>query len=190
MAKELELPATIFFWVLAIEVSFVPTMKNHHTNGKKSTKPWETSLNKVLVSLLVGGALNFFEKIVIQLIAISFHQRAYEDRIELNKFQIRCLTKMYKYSREKIDMEDSEFEEDQPSGPDTRPSTPMQYVLHRAVYFWTLILTLICSSDILKKARKRSGKPLAKWATLGPRWLQTLLVMKSAIVVHGPKRSS
>ncbi|KAI9702067.1 MAG: hypothetical protein M1836_001411 [Candelina mexicana] len=128
MAKQLELQATIFFWLLAIEVSFLPTMKNHHINGKKLTKPWETSLNKVLVSLLVGGGLNFFEKIVIQLIAISFHQRAYADRIELNKFQIRCLTKMYKYSKDNVDMEDSEFEEDRAAGSGTRPSTPMQYL--------------------------------------------------------------
>ncbi|KAI9722585.1 MAG: hypothetical protein M1812_001516 [Candelaria pacifica] len=128
MAKQLELHATIFFWLLAIEVSFLPTMKNHHTNGKKSTKPWEMSLKKVLVSLLVGGGLNFLEKIVIQLIAISFHQRAYADRIENNKFQIRCLVKMYKFSRENIDMEDSDFEEDQPADLGTRPSTPMQYL--------------------------------------------------------------
>ena len=34
-------------------------------------------------------------------------QRTYADRIELNKFQIGSLTKLYKYSKEKIAMEDS-----------------------------------------------------------------------------------
>jgi small-conductance mechanosensitive channel len=118
MGKQLELPATLFFWWLAIEVSFLPTMKNHHVNGNKDTKDWERTMNKVLVALFVGFVLNFIEKIIIQLIAISFHLRTYQDRIELNKFQIGSLAKLYRFSKEKIAMEDSEFEQNDqaPSG--------------------------------------------------------------------------
>lgn len=117
MGKQLELPATLFFWWLAIEISFLPTMKNHDINGNTATKDWQNTMNKVLVSFLVGFALNFIEKIILQLIAISFHLRTYQDRIELNKFQIGSLAKLYKYSKEKIAMEDSEFEgEKGPSG--------------------------------------------------------------------------
>jgi small-conductance mechanosensitive channel len=117
MGKQLELPATLFFWWLAIEISFLPTMKNHHTNGIPDTKSWERTMNKVLVSFFVGFTLNLVEKIILQLIAISFHLRTYQDRIELNKFQIGSLVKLYKYSKEKIAMEDSEFEgEKGPSG--------------------------------------------------------------------------
>ncbi|USP76947.1 hypothetical protein yc1106_04221 [Curvularia clavata] len=111
MGKQLELPATLFFWWLAIEISFLPTMTNHHLDGNKTVKEWERDMNKVLVSLFVGFVLNFIEKIIIQLIAISFHLRTYQDRIELNKFQIGSLTKLYKFSKEKIAMEDSEFEQ-------------------------------------------------------------------------------
>jgi len=116
MGKQLELPATLFFWWLAIEVSFLPTMKNHHLNGNKETKDWERNMNKVLVALFVGFVLNFIEKIIIQLIAISFHLRTYQDRIELNKFQIGSLGKLYRFSKEKIAMEDSEFEQDNDHG--------------------------------------------------------------------------
>jgi small-conductance mechanosensitive channel len=111
LGKQLELPATLFFWWLAIEISFLPTMTNHHINGNKSTRSWEKTMNKVLVALFVGFVLNFIEKIIIQLIAISFHLRTYQDRIELNKFQIGSLAKLYKFSKEKITMEDSEFEQ-------------------------------------------------------------------------------
>ncbi|KAF1975801.1 hypothetical protein BU23DRAFT_529721 [Bimuria novae-zelandiae CBS 107.79] len=110
LGKQLELPATLFSWFLAIEISFLPTMKHHHINGNSDTKHWESILNKILVTILVGMTLNFVEKIIIQLIAISFHLRTYADRIELNKFQIGSLAKLYKYSKEKIAMEDSEFE--------------------------------------------------------------------------------
>lgn len=126
LGKQLEVPATLFFWFLAIEVSFLPTMKNHHVDGNKGTKQWEGTMNKVIVSLFVGVVLNFAEKIIIQLIAISFHLRTYQDRIDLNKFQIGSLTKLYTYSREKIAMEDAEFEE-KPSGPASGARTPGMY---------------------------------------------------------------
>ncbi|KAL9111986.1 MAG: hypothetical protein Q9227_003606 [Pyrenula ochraceoflavens] len=127
LGKQLEMPATLFFWWLGVEISFLPTMKNHHLNGSKATKDWENTLNKVIISIFVLTALNFVEKIIIQLIAISFHLRTYADRIELNKFQIGSLTKLYKFSKDKIAMEDSEFEEKQPSGPGSGAITPMQY---------------------------------------------------------------
>lgn len=110
MGKQLELPATLFFWWLAIEVSFLPTMTYHQANYPHShTASWMVTMNKVLVSLFVASILNFVEKIIIQLIAISFHLRTYADRIELNKFQIGSLAKLYKFSKEKIKMEDAEF---------------------------------------------------------------------------------
>jgi len=117
MGKQLELPATLFFWWLAIEISFLPTMKNHSVNGNTDTKGWQKTMNKVLVAIFVGFTLNLVEKIILQLIAISFHLRTYQDRIELNKFQIGSLAKLYKYSKEKISEDDSEFEgEKGPSG--------------------------------------------------------------------------
>lgn len=112
MGKQLELPATLFFWWLAIEISFLPTMTNHMPNHPKGVAvQWQKTMNKVLVAFLVGFTLNFVEKIIIQLIAISFHLRTYADRIELNKFQIGSLVKLYIYSKTKIAMEDSEFEQ-------------------------------------------------------------------------------
>ncbi|KAL8993804.1 MAG: hypothetical protein Q9169_006075 [Polycauliona sp. 2 TL-2023] len=128
MFRQLEIPATIFFWALAVEVSFLPTMIHHHLTGGTARKPWEIKMNKVLVSILVGAILNFIEKIIIQLIAISFHLRTYSDRIELNKFQIGSLTKLYEYSKEKIEVADSDFEEHSNSGPASGARTPMQYV--------------------------------------------------------------
>jgi len=129
MCKQLEIPATLFFWLLAVLISFLPVMIHHHLDGGTDVRSWEATLNKVIVSIFVGAALNFFEKIVIQLIAISFHLRTYADRIEINKFQIGSLTKLYSYSKEKIAMDDSDFEERTPhSGIGSGARTPMQYL--------------------------------------------------------------
>ncbi|PVH99170.1 mechanosensitive ion channel-like protein family [Periconia macrospinosa] len=126
MGKQLELPATLFFWWLAIEVSFLPTMTNHSIDGDKRVRKWQNTTNKVLVAIFVGMTLNFVEKIIVQLIAISFHLRTYADRIELNKFQIGSLVKLYKFSKEKIAMEDSEFESKTRPGSGAR--TPGQVI--------------------------------------------------------------
>ena len=126
MCKQLEIPATLFFWMLAVLISFLPIMIHHHLDGGNQVRPWEAAMNKVIVSIFTGVTLNFGEKITIQLIAISFHLRTYADRIEINKFQIGSLTKLYQYSKEKIAMEDSDFEERTPSGSGAR--TPMQYL--------------------------------------------------------------
>lgn len=102
-------------------------MTNHQPGRPMgSTRPWMNTMNKVLVSFFVGACLNFFEKILIQLIAISFHLRTYADRIEINKFQIGSLTKLYTFSKTKIAMEDSEFEMKEENLPGSGARTPGQ----------------------------------------------------------------
>ncbi|EED22784.1 Mechanosensitive ion channel family [Talaromyces stipitatus ATCC 10500] len=124
LGRELELPLTLFFWWLGVEVSFLPTMINHHVDGNRSVKEWENTMNKVIVSIFVGAILNLIEKIIIQLIAISFHTRTYADRIEINKFQISNLTKLYAFSRERISEKDEDFEE-RASGTQSGAKTPL-----------------------------------------------------------------
>jgi small-conductance mechanosensitive channel len=124
LGTQLEVAATLFFWWLGIEISFLPTMKHHHVRGGTASKSWELIVNKIIISVFVGATLNFIEKIIIQLIAIRFHLRTYADRIELNKFQIGSLTKLYAHSKEKIAMEDHEFEK---TAHDSGTRTPMQY---------------------------------------------------------------
>lgn len=128
LGKALEVPATIFFWWLAIEISFLPTMKHHHLDGNGGTRDWEKTTNKVIISIFIGTILNFVEKIIIQLIAISFHLRTYADRIEVNKFQISSLMKLYIYSKEKMNIDDSEFERKSIDGDSSGARTPMIYV--------------------------------------------------------------
>ncbi|KAJ5371557.1 Mechanosensitive ion channel MscS [Penicillium concentricum] len=127
MAKQLELHAALFFWWLGVEISFLPTMKNHHVGGGKGTKSWENTLNKIIIVIFVWTILNFIEKILIQLIAISFHMRTYADRIEINKFQIGSLTKLYDWSRSTLDEKDDAFEEKTEEPTPAGVKTPLHY---------------------------------------------------------------
>ena len=129
MGKQLELAITLFFWWLGVEISFLPTMTNHRVPDYHGDTSWMTTVNQIIISIFVGAVLNLAEKFIIQLIATSFHLRTYADRIEINKFQIGSLVKLYDYSKKKIAMEDSDFEEHpEGSGPASGTRTPMQYV--------------------------------------------------------------
>lgn len=102
-------------------------MKNHHVDGDKGTRSWENTVNKIIIVVFVWTILNLIEKFIIQLIAISFHLRTYADRIEINKFQIGSLVKLYDWSRNRIEETDEAFEE---KGHDETPSgvkTPLRY---------------------------------------------------------------
>lgn len=125
--KQLEIPLTLFLWWLAILISFGAIMPNHRINGLRGKPDWFGTVEKVIIALFVGMTLNLVEKIIIQLIAISFHLRTYADRIDTNKFQIGSLTKLYIYSRAKIDEEDHEFRE-KDAGPSSGQRTPGVYM--------------------------------------------------------------
>ena len=126
MAKQLELPATLFFWWLGVEISFLPTMVNHHVDNS-GTRGWERTVNKIIVTFFVWTILNFLEKILIQLIAMNFHKRTYSDRIEVNKFQIGSLTKLYIYSAATLSETDDTLNGDSPKGSGSGTKTPLQY---------------------------------------------------------------
>ncbi|EAU32114.1 conserved hypothetical protein [Aspergillus terreus NIH2624] len=53
MAKQLELHGTLFFWWLGVEISFLPTMKNHHVDGDSRTRSWENTVNKIILTCLL-----------------------------------------------------------------------------------------------------------------------------------------
>ncbi|KAJ5487403.1 hypothetical protein N7530_001703 [Penicillium desertorum] len=127
MAKQLEVHFVLFFWWLAVEISFLPTMKNHHVDGDKRTRGWERTLNMLIIVGLVWTILNVVEKIIIQLIAITFHQRTYDDRIQLNKFQIGSLTKLYQFSRARIAEDDEAFGQNPDLGTPQSIKNPLQY---------------------------------------------------------------
>lgn len=97
----MEIALSLFFWWLAIYISFLPIMEHHQTAQYGSSRQdWQTTLNRIILTVFIGTSINLVEKLLIQLVAIGFHQRQYEDRIVLNKFQIASLTKLYRFSRD------------------------------------------------------------------------------------------
>lgn len=98
IGTQLELHTAIFLWLLAVLISFVPTTKGHRVNGAENPH-WIDVVNKVIIALFTLAALNFVEKILIQWIATSFHQRTYATRIDNNKSDIRQLVHLYEHAK-------------------------------------------------------------------------------------------
>ncbi|KAI8952217.1 hypothetical protein F4801DRAFT_589080 [Xylaria longipes] len=115
VGRQLELHLALFLWLLAILISFLPIMNNHKVPARvpeESDTPfpdikWVGVVNKVIIALFVLAVLNFVEKILIQWIAASFHQRTYSNRIEVNKQSIAYLVHLYEHSKDRLVSEEA-----------------------------------------------------------------------------------
>ncbi|KAL2312630.1 Mechanosensitive ion channel protein Msy1 [Schizosaccharomyces pombe] len=107
MAVALEFPITLFLWMLAVYVSFLPIMTRRHIGDYgvpdhvRVKLPWQQSANNVLITLFITSIMNLVEKVLMQLIAMSLHRREYESRILYNKFAINELARLYGYARQR-----------------------------------------------------------------------------------------
>ncbi|GAO48494.1 hypothetical protein G7K_2667-t1 [Saitoella complicata NRRL Y-17804] len=109
--RAIELALTMFCWSLSCYVSFLPIMTQNPRARRegRGTQHYQSIINNILLAIFIGMILNLIEKIFIQLLAISFHQRTYQDRIVLNKFEVNILTKLWVRSRTVL----PSFEEDE-----------------------------------------------------------------------------
>ncbi|WYZ38433.1 hypothetical protein EsH8_III_000347 [Colletotrichum jinshuiense] len=115
IGQGLELHTALFMWMLAALCSYSPIINDHRVlpdnfNEDEDTLPtisWINIVQKVIIAFFVLAALNWVEKICIQWIATSFHQRTYAQRIETNKSDIDHLVHLFEHSKMRINREDS-----------------------------------------------------------------------------------
>ncbi|PNH47844.1 hypothetical protein VD0004_g522 [Verticillium dahliae] len=113
IGRVLELHTALFIWMLSVLVSFKPINNSHRvprTGDGDGSVEWINTVYKVIIAIFVLSALNFIEKIIIQWIATSFHQRTYAKRIEDNRSDIHHLIHLYDYAKEKIAHDDAIWE--------------------------------------------------------------------------------
>ncbi|RGP76209.1 mechanosensitive ion channel family [Fusarium sporotrichioides] len=119
---QLDLHTAVFLWFLAILISFEPTMMNHNFRDQKPH--WVSIMNKVIIALFTLATLNFVEKILIQWIAFTFHQRTYATRIDNNKADVGQLVHLYEHAKAHNEKTDYFFQRG--SGSASGAQTPMQ----------------------------------------------------------------
>lgn len=110
IGAQLDLHLAMFLWLLANLIAFKATTYGHivpDPDGKIPDEPyWVSIVQKVIIALFVLATLNFVEKIIIQWIATSFHQRTYATRIENNKGDIGQVTQLFENAKSKLQEHD------------------------------------------------------------------------------------
>ena len=88
--------ARLIVWTVAMWISFTPLIINNY-QGDQSSDSREnlTVVSSLLFGLLLSTLVLGGEKLIIQLIALQFHRDSYADRIQEQKFNVRCLTTLY-----------------------------------------------------------------------------------------------
>ncbi|KAH7250131.1 Mechanosensitive ion channel-domain-containing protein [Fusarium redolens] len=132
---QLDLHTAVFLWFLAILISFEPTMLNHNFRDRKPN--WVNIMNKVIIALFTLATLNFVEKILIQWIAFTFHQRTYATRIDNNKADIGQLVHLYEHAKAHNEKTDYFFQRGSNSA--SGAQTPLQTLQDNARNAWNKV---------------------------------------------------
>lgn len=135
IGRSLEIHTALFLWQLAVIASFLPIVNDHRVlapgidpNGDLPYIKWIDIVNKVIIALFVLATLNIVEKILIQWIATSFHQRTYSSRIAQNRMETDFLVRLYEHAKTSLEEKDPVWN---PYGHETSGTrTPLQ-VFHR-----------------------------------------------------------
>lgn len=91
----LSIPLSLFFWALAVWVTFKNLFMAANTSGIR----WVKVIDTILGALFVSSAVFLGEKTIVQLIGVSYHQRSFANRIKESKREIHLLGLLYDASR-------------------------------------------------------------------------------------------
>ncbi|KAI9846805.1 MAG: hypothetical protein M1837_003654 [Sclerophora amabilis] len=104
--KALEIPISLAAWALVCLVTFKPVTTPpapKPTNPKvpppSNEKPWQGVLYHVLWAAFISSMVFLLEKMLVQLISISYHRKQFNGKIQESKHNIHLLSLLYDASR-------------------------------------------------------------------------------------------
>ncbi|KFY19324.1 hypothetical protein V493_08016, partial [Pseudogymnoascus sp. VKM F-4281 (FW-2241)] len=106
--KRLEIPLSFVGWAVASIITFEALINRPDNNPTN----WTSVMKKVLAAALIASCIYLVEKLIIQVISISYHQRSFDIRIRDSKHQTRLLGLLYDASRALFPLYCPEFVEE------------------------------------------------------------------------------
>lgn len=106
--RNVEIPLSLVGWAVACNATF----KVLSERSDNITQGWYGIMQKILGAALVASLIYLAEKMIIQLISISYHQRSFDGRIAESKRNIFLLGLLYEASRSLFPMYCKEFEDE------------------------------------------------------------------------------
>lgn len=117
----LEKPLSFVFWMIVNQVTFQVLVVQSRANGPEP--PWIGKVGSVLLALLVCTCIVLAERVLIQLISISYHRKQFDTKIKDSKRNIYLLGQMFDASRALFPMYCNEFAEEDYIIQDSLPFT-------------------------------------------------------------------
>jgi len=98
----LEIPLSLVGWAVTALTTFVPLMclnpdqRSHNDTGLKN---WESIIKDILFATFFSTLILLAEKLLVQLISISYHRKQFDQKIKQSKRNIYLLSLLYDASR-------------------------------------------------------------------------------------------
>jgi hypothetical protein len=108
LLRALEKPLSFVFWMIVNQVTYrvlIPVVPQPQPG-------WMDKLSSVLLALLVCTCIILAERVLIQLISISYHRKQFDGKIKESKRNIHLLGQMYDASRSLFPAYCNEFAEE------------------------------------------------------------------------------
>ncbi len=103
--RNLEFPLSFVGWAVATNCTF-KVLSDRSDNIRM---PWFSVMQQILGAALIGSLIYLVEKVIIQVISISYHQRSFDDRIQQSKRNVLLIGLLYDASRSLFPMYCQEF---------------------------------------------------------------------------------
>ena len=102
LISALEIPLSLVGWSLTALTTFVPLMTlnpDQRRLHETSLKPWESIVKNLLFAAWISTVILLCEKLLIQLVSISYHRKQFDDRIKQSKRNVYLVSLLYDASR-------------------------------------------------------------------------------------------
>ncbi|KAF2204819.1 hypothetical protein GQ43DRAFT_468757 [Delitschia confertaspora ATCC 74209] len=109
LLRALEIPLSIVFWGIVCQVTFPVLIIRNLIDGRPG---WITPMQRVLLAALISSCVYFAERLLIQLISISYHRKQFDGKIKDSKQNIYLLGLLYDASRALFPAYCNEFAEE------------------------------------------------------------------------------
>lgn len=100
--KALEIPISLVGWAGISVATFIPIMTRNPyamSNNQTARKDWQNTVQNILFAFLFSCVIFLVEKLIVQLISISYHRKQFDDKIKDSKRNIYLLSLLYDASR-------------------------------------------------------------------------------------------
>ncbi|CAA9966581.1 MscS Small-conductance mechanosensitive channel [Pyrenophora teres f. maculata] len=112
LLQAVEKPLSFVLWMIVNQATFPALVRPIPTRTGANTPGWINTMQSVLLALLVCTIIILAERVLIQLISISYHRKQFDDKIKESKRNIYLLGVLYDTSRALFPAYCNEFSEE------------------------------------------------------------------------------